>query len=71
MIPSCVALMGGKQVEVDATGRPVAEVDRKHTVPGANIHLTIDANLQKAAEEAVKNQLEQLRAQVFQLKELL
>ena len=54
---------GGKQVEVDATGRPVAEVDRKHTVPGSNIHLTIDANLQKAAEEAVKNQLEQLRAQ--------
>ena len=35
---------GGKQVEVDATGRPVAEVDRKHTVPGSNIHLTIDAN---------------------------
>ena len=29
---------GGKQVEVDATGRPVAGVDRKHTVPGANIH---------------------------------
>ena len=54
---------GGKQVEVDATGRPVAEVDRKHTVPGANIHLTIDVNLQKAAEEAVKNQLNQLRAQ--------
>ena len=54
---------GGKQVEVDATGRPVAEVDRKHTVPGSNIHLTIDVNLQKAAEEAVKNQLNQLRAQ--------
>lgn len=54
---------GGKQLEVDATGRPVAEVDRKHTVPGSNIHLTIDVNLQKAAEEAVTNQLAQLQAQ--------
>ena len=54
---------GGKQLEVDATGRPVAEVDRKHTVPGSNIHLTIDVNLQKAAEEAVNNQLAQLQAQ--------
>ena len=45
---------GGKQLEVDASGRPVAEVDRKHTVPGSNIHLTIDVNIQKAAEEAVK-----------------
>lgn len=53
---------GGKQVEVDATGRPVAEVDRKHTVPGADIHLTIDGALQKAAEEGVANQIKSLRA---------
>ncbi len=54
---------GGKQLEVDATGRPVAEVDRKNTIPGEDIHLTIDLNLQKAAEEAVHNQLATLRAQ--------
>ncbi len=53
---------GGKQLEVDASGRPVAEVDRKHTVPGSNIHLTIDVNIQKAAEEAVKKELDQLRS---------
>ena len=53
---------GGKQLEVDASGRPVAEVDRKHTVPGSNIHLTIDVNVQKAAEEAVKKQLDILRS---------
>lgn len=54
---------GGKQLEVDATGRPVEEVERKNTIPGSDIHLTIDVNLQKAAEEAVRNQIDQLRAQ--------
>ena len=54
---------GGKQLEVDATGRPVEAVERKNTIPGSDIHLTIDVNLQKAAEEAVRNQIDQLRAQ--------
>lgn len=54
---------GGKQVEVDATGRPVAEVGRKDTIPGRDIHLTIDLALQKAAEKAVTDQLNSLRAQ--------
>ena len=54
---------GGRQVEVDAAGRPVAEVGRKDTVPGRDIHLTIDLPLQKAAEKAVKDQLAALRAQ--------
>lgn len=54
---------GGKQVEVDASGRPVAEVGRKNTVPGEDIHLTIDLKLQQAAEEAVKKQLDSLHAQ--------
>lgn len=53
---------GGKQVEVDASGRPIEEVDRKHTVPGRNIHLTIDLALQKVAEEAVAEQIGYLRA---------
>ncbi|KAF1682188.1 penicillin-binding protein 2 [Veillonella sp. R32] len=54
---------GGKQVEVDATGRPVAEVGRKDTIPGRDIHLTIDLPLQKAAEKAVADQLASLRSQ--------
>ena len=45
---------GGKQLEVDASGRPVAEVDRKHTVPGSNIHLTIDVNIQKSGRRGCK-----------------
>lgn len=52
---------GGKQVEVDASGRPVEEVDRKHTIPGRNIHLTIDLPLQKVAEQAVAEQISYLR----------
>lgn len=54
---------GGKQVEVDASGRPVAEVGRKDTIPGRDIHLTIDLQLQKAAEKAVADQIAALRAQ--------
>lgn len=52
---------GGRQVEVDASGRPVAEVGRKDTIPGHDIHLTIDVNLQKTAEKAVADTLVQLR----------
>ncbi len=53
---------GGRQVEVDATGRPVAEVGRKNTESGKDIHLTIDLELQKEAERAVKEQLALLNA---------
>lgn len=53
---------GGKQLEVDAAGRPVREVGRKNTVPGKDIHLTIDLKLQAAAEKAVKNQLDHLNS---------
>lgn len=51
---------GGRQVEVDASGRPVAERDSKKTIPGQDIHLTIDEDLQKAAERAVLSQLDWL-----------
>ena len=44
---------GGRQVEVDATGSPVKELERKKPVSGHNIHLTIDLNLQKATEQAL------------------
>ncbi len=54
---------GGKQLEVDASGRVVAEVGRKHTIPGDDIHLTIDLKLQKVAEEAVHKQISLLRQQ--------
>lgn len=48
---------GGRQVEVDASGTPVKEMERKNPVPGHNFHLTIDLNLQKATEDALDRQV--------------
>jgi len=48
---------GGRQVEVDAAGTPVKELDRKAPVSGHNIHLTLDLNLQKATEQALDAQI--------------
>lgn len=48
---------GGRQVEVDAAGTPVKEMERKNPVPGHNFHLTIDLNLQKATEAAMDQQI--------------
>lgn len=48
---------GGRQVEVDANGTPVKEMERKNPVPGHNFHLTIDLNLQKATEDALDRQV--------------
>lgn len=48
---------GGRQVEVDAAGTPVKEMERKNPAAGHNIHLTIDLNLQQAAEDAMDKQI--------------
>lgn len=48
---------GGRQVEVDASGRPVKEMERKNPVSGHNIHLTLDLNLQEATEKAMDSQI--------------
>jgi penicillin-binding protein 2 len=44
---------GGAQVEVDAAGRKLRVVSRKRPLPGLNVWLTIDKNLQMAAEKAL------------------
>lgn len=44
---------GGQQVEVDVSGKPVQILGRKEPVPGDDLELTIDINLQQAAEKAV------------------
>ncbi len=53
---------GGDQVEVDVTGRPVQTLGRKETVPGSDLYLTIDKNLQTAVEQAVDAQLKEIHA---------
>jgi penicillin-binding protein 2 len=44
---------GGRQVEVDSMARPVRDLGIKEPVPGNNLVLTIDYNVQKVAEEAL------------------
>ncbi|TYP57613.1 penicillin-binding protein 2 [Thermosediminibacter litoriperuensis] len=52
---------GGKQVEVTATGKPIRTLGEKPAVPGATVSLTIDAELQQVAEEALQEQLIKLQ----------
>ncbi|WP_033169902.1 penicillin-binding protein 2 [Selenomonas sp. ND2010] len=53
---------GGQQVEVDVSGRPVEILGKKDPIPGDDLYLTIDKNLQAAAEKAVDEQLKAINA---------
>lgn len=53
---------GGDQVEVDVSGKPVQILGRKNPVPGNDLYLTIDKELQMAAERAVDEQLALIHA---------
>ena len=54
---------GGSRMEVDVSGRPVQLLGKTEPQPGYNIILTIDYRIQKAAEEAVEEQLHYLQTQ--------
>lgn len=54
---------GGNQVEVTALNRPVQILDRAPAIPGSDLILTIDRDLQALAEEALTEQLAKVRAQ--------
>ncbi len=47
-------IRGGEQVEVDAAGRKLRVISRKPPIPGASIGLTIDRELQFAAEKGLQ-----------------
>ncbi len=51
---------GGEQVEVDVAGKPVQILGKKEPKPGYDLILTIDKDLQEAAEAAVDDMLKQL-----------
>ena len=53
---------GGEQVEVDVSGKPVQIIGRKEPIPGDDLYLTIDKELQTAAEKAVDEQLKLIHA---------
>ncbi len=48
---------GGRQVEVNAQGEEVGQAGEKAAIPGNSLVLTLDANLQKAAEESLAAQI--------------
>ena len=51
---------GNKLVEVDASGRPVKTFDGIPVSQGHNIRLTLDSRIQRAAEDAIKEQMAKL-----------
>lgn len=52
---------GGQEIEVNARGEEVGVARQKAAVAGHNLVLTLDANLQKAAEEILAAQLDASR----------
>jgi len=52
---------GGRQVEVDHLGRPVQELGVVEPEQGDNLVLTLDIELQRAAERALEASMEELR----------
>ncbi|MDP3013915.1 MAG: hypothetical protein Q8M92_06710, partial [Candidatus Subteraquimicrobiales bacterium] len=46
-------IKGEKRIEVNAGGRPLKVLEEKEAVPGYNLKLTIDANIQITTEEAL------------------
>ncbi|MFO8088858.1 MAG: penicillin-binding protein 2 [Desulfatiglandaceae bacterium] len=50
-------IRGGKQVEVDASGRVLRIFSRKQAVPGSAVHLTIDSKLQSVAEQNLRGKM--------------
>jgi penicillin-binding protein 2 len=56
---------GQQQLEVDAQGRVHRVLDTRQPVPGRDIRLTIDANVQRVAEKALVNAFAAARQQGF------
>lgn len=53
---------GVKQIDMDVDGGITEEYIEKEAVAGNNIMLTIDSNIQKVAEDSLKNNIEKVRA---------
>lgn len=49
---------GGEVIEVDAAGKKIRTLRRTEPVPGQNLYLTVDADLQKLAYDRLKEQTE-------------
>lgn len=49
---------GSKQIEVDASGSLIDNIDMTDPIPGDTVFLTIDSKLQRISEEALKNTMD-------------
>jgi penicillin-binding protein 2 len=56
---------GGRQVEVDSRGRPKRVMGRIEPQPGSTVLLTLDAGLQRVAEDALRKSMESLRTNKY------
>lgn len=52
---------GKKTIEVDINGRQTKQNETVPAIPGSDVVLTIDRNLQKVAMESLKNNIEKIR----------
>ncbi len=52
---------GSKKVEVDVYGQLISEISEEQPIPGKDIVLTIDAGLQKTAEDALEKVLHRIQ----------
>ena len=60
--------IGAEQIEVDANGHPIKVLDERPPIPGNNLLLTLDYEIQKAAEKAIDNRLHYLQLKQHRLK---
>jgi penicillin-binding protein 2 len=56
---------GYRRIEVDATGRPRRVIEQAEPIPGRDVALTIDVNVQRVAEQALLNALADAKKQKF------
>lgn len=56
---------GEKQIDMSVDGTVTGEYTSKEAIGGANIVLTIDANLQRIAEQSLRNNIEKIRSGGF------
>ncbi|WIV10600.1 penicillin-binding transpeptidase domain-containing protein [Proteiniborus sp. MB09-C3] len=52
---------GSRRVEVDVLGNTIKVLDEVKPIPGNNLYLTLDLELQKVAEDALKQAIEQIQ----------
>jgi len=52
---------GSQQLEVNAAGRPLSVIKNQDPIPGHNLVLTIDLNIQKATEDALKDAIDRAK----------